>query len=112
LKREDLPSGNAIFDRVFDLCNYSNLNSMEKEDYRKSVLEYEDVQDVVTCTRQEGFEEGLEQGLEQGMKQGLELGRSRIAKNLLEMGMDIPTVQAATGLCREDVESLMEQKDD
>lgn len=107
LKREDFPAGNSVFDRIFELCNYSNLNNMEKENYRTSILEYEDVQDVVACTREEsyadGLADGIEKGIEQGIEQGVLEGKIQTAQKLLSLGVDISTIVAATGLSEEKI---------
>lgn len=98
IKRSELSSSNPIFDRVFEMCNYANLNTMEKEDYRKSVLEYEDVQDAVACARADGKEEGLKEGMEKGIQQ--------VARQMISMGVDVPTISKATGLSESKISQL------
>ena len=86
---------------------------MEKENYRKSVLEYEDVQRAVAYAKELAFEEGVEKGLEQGLEQGREEGREEgrealicTAKNLLTMGLSIENVVKATGLSEAQVREM------
>lgn len=59
-------------------------------------------------------EKGLAEGLEKGMAEGLEKGKVEgehkkaveIAKNLLEMGLDVDTIVKASGLSKEEVAAL------
>lgn len=61
--------------------------------------------------RQEGHHDGLQQGLQQGLEQGLEQGVQkgtqeeaiRIARMMLEQGIDRDLVQLITGLLPDDV---------
>lgn len=111
ISRSELSSSNPIFDRVFEMCNYANLNTMEKEDYRKSILEYEDVQDAVACAREDGREEGRMEGrmegMKEGMEKGIEKGIQQVALQMLSMGVDVPTISKATGLSKTEIEELM-----
>ena len=115
LKREQLPSDNSAFDRFFELCNYSKLNVMEQEDYKKSLLDYEGVQNMLACTLEDGIAEGLKRGLKEGMEKGMEKGiekgiekgktemQLQVARQMIAMGMAVPTVAKATGLSEEEV---------
>jgi flagellar biosynthesis/type III secretory pathway protein FliH len=96
---------------------------MEKEEYKKSVLEYEDVQAAVQYARELGIEEGREQGLEQGREQGLEQGREQgleqgrkegrevekrlLARNMLAEGLEPATVAKISGLTEGEILALM-----
>ena len=98
-----------MFREFLDVCRITKLNTMEKENYRKSVLEYEDVQRAVAYAKELAFEEGVEKGLEQGLEQGREEGREaliRTAKNLLTMGLSIENVVKATGLSEAQVREM------
>ena len=120
-----------IFRKLLEQCKYSNLNNMEQEEYKKSLLEYEGIRDAIECAREdaakENFEQGLKQGLEKGREQGLEKGREEgfekgiakgrekgreegeakakfaMAKSLLEQGVDIEIITKATGLTAEEI---------
>lgn len=114
IQRDSLPSSNPIFDRVFNMCNYANFSNMEKEAYRKSVLEYEDVQDAVACAREDGMTEGYKQGVEKGreegiskgIEQGIEKGILQVACQMLSMGVDVSTIAKATGLSETELEEV------
>ena len=59
---------------------------------------------------QQGIEQGIKEGIEQGIQQGFSDGsyqtKLETAKNLLEMGFAIEAIVRATGLSREEVESI------
>ncbi len=60
------------------------------------------------------FEEGIEQGVKQGLQQGATVGKLEathaIAKNLLATGLDIEMISNATGLTRDEIEHLQQQR--
>ena len=47
LDERDYATQKGIFKELMDECRIAKLDTMEKEDYRKSVLEYEDVKRAV-----------------------------------------------------------------
>lgn len=106
LQREQDP----VFRRMMELCKYSNLNDMEQEEYKQSLLDYEGVRDAVECAREDGREEGMEKGLELGREEGREEGREdekrSIAKKMLSLGVDMSTIRATTGLTEEEIKML------
>ncbi|MCT4621595.1 MAG: Rpn family recombination-promoting nuclease/putative transposase, partial [Marinisporobacter sp.] len=51
-------------------------------------------------------EKGMQKGMQEGMKQGQLQERRGIAKKLLLMGIDIPTIIKATGLSNDDIEKI------
>ncbi|MGP4131705.1 hypothetical protein OJE16_18965 [Pantoea tagorei] len=59
---------------------------------------------------QTGLKKGLELGLEQGLAQGRQFGKRKaslkIARNLLENGMDLSSVMQVTGLSEEDLQHI------
>jgi len=87
---------------------------MEKEEYEKSVLEYEDVQDAMEyhhrIGKAEGFNDGFEKGMEKGVEKGREEGREealfQIAKKLLSLGFSLADVTKATGLTEEQIQQF------
>lgn len=104
-----------VFKKLLEECKYSNLNNMEQEEYRKSLLEYEGIRDAIECAREdaakENFECGMQQGLQQGRVEGRVEGREEgetkaklsIAKSMLEKGFDIDTIISITGLTEEEI---------
>ena len=55
---------------------------------------------------QKGLQKGMQQGMQKGMQQGMQKGKSEIARNLIEMGMPVNQIAAATGLTHEEIENL------
>ena len=53
-----------------------------------------------------GFERGRQQGERIGREQGEKAGIYKTAKNFKELGIDIGTIQKATGLSAEEIASL------
>ena len=107
-----------FFRGLMDTCRIKKLNTMAKEKYRKSVLEYEDVRIAVEDNHKIGFAEGLEKGMEKGLKEGMEKGREEgreegrqrlleTARNFLSMGIPLNDVAQATGLSVEELQPLL-----
>lgn len=119
LKNEEEP----VFRKLLEECKYSNLNNMEQEEYRKSLLEYEGIRDAIECAREDAAKENLEQGLQQGREEGEAKGRAEglteglaegeakgraeaklaMAKSMLEKGIDIESIISITGLTVEEI---------
>ena len=59
---------------------------------------------------EEGMEKGIEQGLEKGIEQGIEQGERtkalEVAKNLLEIGMEVEQIAKVTQLSKEEILAL------
>jgi len=53
-----------IFKKLFELSEIEQLKETEMETYRKSVMDYYDVQDCMDYARDEGREEGRKEGIE------------------------------------------------
>ena len=109
-----------FFQELLDECRISKLTAMEKDNYQKSVLEYEDVKRAVEYARETAakvfFEKGMEKGREEGMQQGVEKGREegreeallQTAKKLLARGMSVDDVSETTGLSIDRVRALLD----
>jgi len=114
LKETSLLHSHPSFARLYELCNYSKLNAMEKQEYEKSILEYEGVKDAVECAREDGERDGFEKGIEEGIERGIEKGREegiskskiQIAQNMLEKGFDILTIVSITGLTENEISEI------
>lgn len=112
MELQDLSQEDEVFRSVFEDSMHQKLTKMEKEEYKKSVLEYEDVQAVVRYARELGIEEGRAEGLEQGCEQGLEQGREQgiqqgeinakrlLASNMLAEGLEPAIVAKITIITR------------
>ena len=100
----------GAFRKFFESCKYSKLDVMEKEDYRKSVLDYEDVQDAVSYAQERGMAEGVEMGRMEGLREGRREGRQEermeMARKMLECKFEILTIAKLTGLSEEEILAL------
>ena len=114
----DIPKRYSIFHKLYEDCRLTKLSTMEKQEYEKSVLEYEDVKDAMDYHHRLGIEEGFQKGLEEGMEKGLEKGKEegraegreeallKAARKLLELGISVLDIVKATGLREEQVKKL------
>jgi predicted transposase/invertase (TIGR01784 family) len=80
-----------IFDKLFSVADTKKLTKMEKQEYRKSVAEYADVQLMMDYSKKEGMQHGLLQGerrgLRLGKRQGLLQGEQRGLKKGVQQGL-------------------------
>ncbi len=114
MELQDLSQEDEVFRSVFEDSMHQKLTKMEKEEYKKSVLEYEDVQEAVRYARELGIEEGREQGLEQGREEGRKQGilqgeinaKRLLARNMLAEGLEPATVAKISGLTEEELLNL------
>ena len=79
---------------------------MEKKEYKKSVLEYADVQDAIRCAKENSLKEGIEKGREQGIQQGEDNTKRLLARNMLAEGLGPDIVARISGLTEEEVLAL------
>lgn len=107
MKESDIPASYDIFHALYEDCKLSKLNDMEKQEYEKSILEYEDVKEAMDYNRRlakaEGFSDGFEKGMEKGRKEGREEALLQTAKRLLGLGIPIADVAKATGLSEDQI---------
>jgi predicted transposase/invertase (TIGR01784 family) len=97
----------GIFKSLMETCRMEKLSDMEKKDYEKSVLEYEDVQDAIAFARETALEEGLARGKTEGIAEGKAEGEANairmIAAKMLDNEMDLPTIASLTGLTEKEI---------
>ena len=82
------------------------------------LVEYTTIENAKKDGLKQGLEQGINQGLEQGINQGLEQGiregissrNIEIARNLVDMNMDISDIAKATGLSIEELKALMSEE--
>lgn len=108
MNEQDSSRESSIFRKFYETCQLSKLTTMEKEEYTKSVLEYEDVQDALNYMRRTSLEEGFEKGLAEGVSKGKAEGEAEtklaMAKSMLENGIDLNTIISITALTAEEIE--------
>ena len=81
---------------------------MEKEEYKKSVLEYKDVQGAILCAREDGVEEGFEQGMEKGWMEGLNEGKRQLIQNMLAEGIDLEIIERISGFEQKEILAMQQ----
>ena len=107
MREQDLSGEDEIFRRLFEDCRYSKLTKMEKESYKKSLMDYNDVRDAVNVAREDGRKLGYAQGREEGREE-----RTRqLVLNMLAKGFAPDLVAEITGLTEEEVLSLAAHSD-
>ena len=55
---------------------------------------------------EKGLNQGLSQGKELGISEGIEQNKIEVAKEMLELNMDLETISRVTKLAKEQIESL------
>lgn len=118
MKEGDIPEDETIFRELFENCKISKLNAMERQEYEKSVLEYEDVKDAMDYHHRlgkaegfnEGFEKGIEKGIEEGREEGRENAKCKIVTYMLKCGLEIVDIAKYTGLTEIEVRRFSEEK--
>ena len=97
IELQDLSQEDDVFRSVFEDSMHQKLTKMEKEEYKKSVLEYEDVQKAVQYAEKQGREEGREERTRQ------------LARNMLAKGLAPHLVAEISGLTEGEVMALAQQ---
>lgn len=108
MEEQDLSQEDEVFQGLFKDGRYSKLTVMEKEEYKKSVLEYADVQDAIRCAQEISLKEGIEQGIEQGVARGRAERDRQIVLSLLDNGFDVATIEKVTGLSEAEIRAMRE----
>lgn len=115
LDEDDIPLEETVFRELCENCKLSKLTAMEKQEYEKSVLEYEDVKDAMEYHhrlgkeegreegRAEGKEEGFNEGFDKGLENGVEKGKREMVLAMLEKGIPIATIAEIAGMTEEEV---------
>ena len=110
----EIPKEDKPFRELYEECKLSKLSDMEKEEYAKSILEYDDVKDAIEYNRRLAKEEGREEGREEGLLQGMQEGESKakrlLAKNFLALGVPMDDVVKATGLTEDEILNISQEK--
>ena len=111
----ECPFDDPIYRDFFEQGKIEKLTTMEKEDYAKSIFDYQDVKDTIEFerdrAREEGRFEGRVEGETKGRAEGEAIGEARgearaklaMAKSMLEKGIDLDTIVSITGLSVEEI---------
>jgi len=102
LKNRPESVGGKVFDELFDSADIKRLTTEDMEAYKKSVLEYYDVQSAMMCAREEGREEGILKGRKEGIQKGIE----KVIQKCLQKNMAIEDIVFLTGYSKEQIMQL------
>ena len=104
LRMGDVSDETGIIKEFIDLCRLDNLNKKEMKEYKKSVLDYYDVQNAILCAKEDSYEEGMEAGLTEGAKNA----KLEMAAVMLRNGLPISMISEVSGLSAEEIEKSIE----
>ena len=109
LELEGIPAGfekDKCLETYFKACERAGFTKAEDEKYTKDMMNEWDIENAKELAVREGREEGREEGRKEGRQEGLAEGTSKVAKALLENGVDIKVISKCTGLSEEDIRAL------
>ena len=109
MSESDIPAADTAFRELYDECKLSKLSDMEKEEYEKSILEYDDVKDAIEYNRRLAYDEGREQGREEGREEGENVTRRLLVRNMLAEGIAPAMIARISGLTEEEVSALAKE---
>ena len=116
--KDEAKETDPIFKRLYEESRLSNLNEEEMKEYKKSVLEYQDVQDAIECACKRSEARGMARGEARGEARGIKAGiaegivrgeanaKRTIIAQMLENGLSVPIIIKLTGLSEDEVQSL------
>ncbi|WP_439327486.1 Rpn family recombination-promoting nuclease/putative transposase [Lonepinella sp. BR2357] len=87
-----------IFQKLFQIAEYSNLSKGEKEMYDVSLKRKWDEYAVKQYWKKEGLQEGIQEGKLENMKS--------VTRNMLSLGLDVELISKAVGLSVEEIKKL------
>ena len=91
-----------VFDKLFKYAEIEQLSQNEMEEYKKSVLEYDDVQDAIEDAKGIAAESGRKEGIREGQNET----QIAIAKKCLQKRMSLDEIADLTGLTKTDIQSI------
>ena len=87
-----------IFERFFKAAEIAKMTPDEQQNYRASIMNENDWNNVVKFAEYKAELKGKEEGKAEG--------KAETAKNLLALGVDFATIAKATGLTEEEILAL------
>jgi predicted transposase/invertase (TIGR01784 family) len=104
-----------ILKQLYETAQINKLSEKEMETYQQSILEYDDVRQVVDYAEREGHRkghrkgkrEGIEIGDKRGEKRGIERERIRIVKSCYAANMSVETIAAFIGITEGEVYDIL-----
>jgi predicted transposase/invertase (TIGR01784 family) len=99
-----------FFRRLFEAANIAKFSTTERTEYEDSLKVYRDLKNSIDTAVEQGREEGRAQGLVEGRAEGLVEGQvqqaRKIARNLLEAGLDPEKISQMTDLSITEIREL------
>lgn len=83
-----------VFTRLFEQAEIAKFNPQELRSYEDSVNAYRDIVNAINTAEKKKFAEGMAEGV------------AKVARAMLNKGMDIATVSELTGLTQEQLDSI------
>ncbi|MCR5496801.1 MAG: hypothetical protein K6F48_03085 [Paludibacteraceae bacterium] len=80
--------------------------NMDRAEYEESLKVFWDFSNVLSTAERKGRAEGRAEGRVEGRAEGERNEKLRSAKNFKTLGVDVETISKATGLTKEEIESL------
>ncbi|WP_386692394.1 MULTISPECIES: Rpn family recombination-promoting nuclease/putative transposase [unclassified Lonepinella] len=104
VKLNKLPNflDDPIFQKLFQIAEYSNLSKREKAMYDVSLKRKWDEYSLLTSATNRGIQQGLQQGLQQGRLETLKEN----AQNMLALGLDLEIISKSVGLSIDEIKKL------
>jgi len=104
-KLRDRPASvqGKIFEKLFELAEIKQLTEAEMETYRRSILESNDVRNMVSYAREEGIQRGIKKGMEKGVKKGVQKEKISTIQKCLQKNIAIEDIVFLTGYSKEQV---------
>ena len=87
-----------VFTRLFEQAEIAKFNPQELRSYEDSVNAYRDIVNAINTAEKKKFAEGMAEGMAKGV--------IKVARAMLNKGMDIATVSELTGLTQEQLDSI------
>ena len=91
-----------LFTRLFLLAEINNFTSDEYDQYKKSLENMSDWDNIINSTAERSREEGRAEGREEGRAEGREEGRAEFVRKMLEAGIAAEVIAGALDITVEE----------
>jgi predicted transposase/invertase (TIGR01784 family) len=99
-----------IFEKLFNIAEYSNMTKEEKTMYDSSLKYKWDNKNVLDYAKEEAKQEGRQEGIREGIQEGIQEGEYKkalgIAREMKKDGLPITQISKFTGLSVKEIEEL------
>ncbi|MCM3703987.1 Rpn family recombination-promoting nuclease/putative transposase [Paenibacillus macerans] len=96
--------------KAMDTLEFLSLDREARRKYEERQKYLHDEASMIEWATDRGMAKGMEKGVEKGIAQGIVQGEQKkameIAKNMLAMGIEVSVIVKASGLTKDEVESL------